>query len=367
MINDVELASVLPDVLQMFLPQRTRIAAIGRLGSGRINDTYLITIENRRPMVLQRINPTVFPDPVCIADNAAAVTAHLAAHRERDTGAERFPMIIAARDGASCVIDRHGNVWRAIEYVQGGVSHQVVQGGKQAFEVGRMLGRFHALLADFDGTVLCTPVPGFHDLPGYCRIFERALSRHRRQGSVLLTTCCEEVHRRLVDASGLVEAMRRGDIAECIIHGDPKCDNILFDRDSGQAVALIDFDTVSKGLLQFDLGDCLRSVCNVVGESPADLGGIMFDLDLCRQLLAGYRASGAMLPQGERHLIFRGVRLLTYELGVRFLTDYLAGDRYFKISDPDDNLQRAAVQFALLKRIEEQQGNIESLVDDVWK
>ena len=349
-----------------FLPATVRLQRIEQLGAGRINDTFLVFCSGHVPLVLQRINPDVFPDPVCIAENVGAVTAHLAQRRHRCTGDERFPRLLPARDGTSCAIDRDGGVWRVIEYVTGALSYPSVTSAARAFEVGRMLGRFHLLLGDFDAGLLCPPLPGFHDLPAYCRAWEQALAGSRRSASGGVRDCCRQVEQRLADADLLVRAHRRGELAQRLIHGDPKCDNVLFDQRTARSVALIDLDTVSPGLVLWDLGDCLRSVCNPAGEQQPNCRPGVFDLTLCRAVLAGYRASGADLSVVERQLLFQGVRLLTYELGVRFLTDYLAGDRYFKVDGPEDNLDRARIQFDLLAQIEHRQAAIETLVAGLW-
>jgi Ser/Thr protein kinase RdoA (MazF antagonist) len=353
-------------VLSSFLPETARVVQIGRLGAGRINDTFLVTLADHFPLVVQRINGDVFPDPICVAENVGAVTAHLTGRRQRSGTGERFPCLVAARDGASCAVDQDGGVWRVMEYISGAVSHRSVESTARAFEVGRMLGRFHRLVEDFDASVLCSPVPGFHDLPAYCLAWQRAATGHSRNESEAVRHCCRQVEQRLADADLLVRAHRRGELPWRLIHGDPKCDNVLFDRATGRAVALIDLDTVSPGVLLWDLGDCLRSVCNSAGERPTDGRSTAFELELCRAVLEGYRASGAALIKAERQLLFQGVRLLTYELAVRFLTDYLTGDRYFKIDSPEDNLDRARVQFELLAQIERQQAAIESLIAGVW-
>ncbi|MCB2217053.1 phosphotransferase enzyme family protein [Desulfofustis glycolicus] len=353
-------------VCASFLSPTARPPEIEPLGAGRINDTFLVSSSGHVPLVLQRINGDVFPDPVCIAENVAAVTAHLAGRRQQSGGDERFPRLVPARDGKSCAIDHDGAVWRVIEYVSGAVSYPLVTSADQAFEVGRMLGRFHLLLDDFDSGVLRPPLPGFHDLPAYCRGLEQTLAEPRRSASGAARDCCLQVEQRLVDADALVRAHQRGELVQRLIHGDPKCDNVLFDRSTLRAVALIDLDTVSPGLVLWDLGDCLRSVCNPAGERPPDRRPGKFHLDLCRAVLTGYRAGGADLSAAERSLLFQGLRLLTFELGVRFLTDYLAGDRYFKVEEPEDNLDRARVQFDLLAQIEHQQAGIEALVADIW-
>ncbi|MEE4165293.1 MAG: aminoglycoside phosphotransferase family protein, partial [Desulfocapsaceae bacterium] len=156
-------------------------------------------------------------------------------------------------------------------------------------------------------------------------------------------------------------ALDNGETFRRVIHGDPKIDNVLFAVDSGRAAALIDLDTVSPGIPACDIGDCLRSYCNVLGEDPSRPGDVVFDTDICKSMLDGYRASGVSFPAGERHLVYEGVKLLTYELGLRFLTDYLNNNRYFKVDEDDKNLRRAVVQFILLNSIEQQQETIKEI------
>ena len=159
-----------------------------------------------------------------------------------------------------------------------------------------------------------------------------------------------------LNISALEELIEEDEIRRRVIHGDPKCDNFLFDRRSGRALALIDLDTVSRGLVTVDIGDCLRSFCNPAGEKAHS--AISFDISICEQLLQSYLQT-FNLSHTERGLIYHGVRLLTYELGLRFFTDHLNDDRYFKITRKEENLQRAHVQSKLLESIEKQRSKIE--------
>jgi Ser/Thr protein kinase RdoA (MazF antagonist) len=170
-----------------------------------------------------------------------------------------------------------------------------------------------------------------------------------------------EAHREL--AGVLEEAADQGLISPRVIHGDPRLANLLFDRESGRAVALVDLDTVKPGLLHYDLGDCLRSCGNPVGDDPDNLDEVRFDLEVCRELLTGYLAeAGSTLSPADYELIYPAVRLLAFELGLRFFSDHLAGDLYFKTSRPGHNLYRAQVQFRVLASIEAQEGEIRAIV-----
>jgi Ser/Thr protein kinase RdoA (MazF antagonist) len=354
-------------LLQHYFTDPVEIVRSEVLGRGRIHDTYLVHHRNRPPLVVQRLNGSVFPDPVCVAENVALVGEHLVRRCTDRTDDFRVLRTLPARDGSFCVLSSAGEVWRILEYIDALPLTPALMGAPHAFEVGRILGRFHQLLSDFDAAHLCRPLPGFHDLPGYCRDYERALVQfpNRRSGDLL--ACCTLVKQRLGTASVFAEALARGDLVERVVHGDPKGDNVLFDRQAERAVALVDLDTVSLGVVPYDLGDCLRSLCNPAGERPTGGNRISFDLGLCRRLLTGYHVSGALLTEGERHYLYQGVRLVTFELGLRFLTDYLAGNRYFRVVHPEDNLRRALVQFELLHAIEKQQAAIESLVGEIWR
>ena len=349
-------------VLAAFIEQPDQVEAITVLGEGNINDTFLATVRNGPAIVVQRLNPKVFPDPRCVADNVALVSGHLAArrHGSPSSGNIRFPEVIETIDQQNWFGDRHGAVWRALSCLDQTLSYPRLSSPRQAIEVGRVLGCFHTLVRDFDTGLLCEGLPGFHDLKGYKNSYLKALGRHRRRTTITFSYCRTMVEDRLKEPS----VQDRGVTVSApvsVIHGDPKLDNFLFDSSSGEAVSLIDLDTVSAGLTAMDLGDCLRSLCNPAGEKGA-ASEVYFDCHNAALLLEGYGQT-ARLNDADRYLVYPGVRMLTYELGLRFFTDYLEGDRYFKVSRPDENLQRALVQFALLASIEAQRAAIEKAAE----
>ena len=365
-IEAAELARI-RSVLSSYFPDDTDSCRVARLGDGNINDTYLIEPPALGPIVLQRINAAVFPKPRWVAENVHAVTSHLAAKLLLEgTSSLLFPGCVPALDGTYSVTDDSKDTWRALTYIPDTSTQRSAPSAQQAYEGGRILGRFHHLLDDLEGSRLHPVLPGFHDLPGYVKQYEKAVADHGRSRSERLQACRDLIEPRLGEASLLEQKRVSGELRERVIHGDPKCDNILFSNRNGEAVALIDLDTVTAGLLQYDLGDCLRSFCNRAGERAKSPEDVVFDVSLCRRLLTGYRDSGAHMTSAERDHIFSGVRLLTLELGVRFLTDFLEGDRYFKITGPNDNLQRAYVQCRLLESIERQQEEIEGIALELW-
>lgn len=351
-------SSHLRSVLSGFFGERQRIGAIEGLGDGNINDTYLVTLDRRPSVVLQRLNGSVFPDPACVADNVALVGAYLGAQLSvNKAGCRtcRFIETLHSLEGSNYVKDQRGDVWRCLSYIDNGVVHPQAGDPQQAHEAGKVLGCFHALLEDFDTSLLCDPLPGFHDWESYKEYYLASNSSTRRLRGPESDYCRKVIEERL-DTPPLEEIAGPGLTSNRAVHGDPKCDNFLVNKATGTGVSLIDLDTVSSGLLAMDLGDCLRSFCNPAGEKATSK--VSFDVEVAARLLAGYRLI-TPLNKVDRYLVYHGVRLLTLELGLRFFTDYLNGDRYFKVTQPGDNLLRARVQLDLLLSIEEQRAALE--------
>ena len=318
-----------------------------RLGEGNINDTYLVK-GSGPSFVLQRINGHVFPRPELVAENFATVTAHLG-RRDRSLCPHWQDIrLIPTIDGSLFFRAGRGDIWRAQSYIDRTTTFSSIDTSGRAREVGWAVGTFHQLVADLPPTSLHETLPGFHVLAAYLDHFDRV--RHLRPGkpSPELRHCLGIVEKYRSGMDGLRRGEETGRLIPHIIHGDPKAANVLFDRDSDRAVCLIDLDTVRPGLLLYDIGDCLRSCCNREGEE-GDPEAVGFDADLAREILAGYSAgAGQLFTDRDRDCVFDAACLLSFELGLRFLTDYLDGNRYFKIEQADDNLHRALRQLNLL-------------------
>lgn len=331
------------------------------LGAGNINVTLLVTT-GRRSFVLQRINRQVFTDPIAVAENFARVTQHLADRQGQQGRGYQFAALLPTREGRAWYRDDSGEVWRAQSYLPG----RPLAGigcGEQAREIGLALGRFHHLIGDLAVDSLQEPLPGFHVLPGYLQEFDRLADRIEKIRDADLQKCLTVVERYRDLAPVLQQACEQGILARRLIHGDPKVDNFLFDTGQGRVLGLIDLDTVGPGLLHYDLGDCLRSCCNRGGEGGDPLQ-VRFDMDACRNFLSGYNLEmGGSLTRADREYIYEAVLLISYELGLRFLTDHLRGDTYFKVRREGENLQRALVQFTLVERIAEQEQNLRRLLE----
>jgi Ser/Thr protein kinase RdoA (MazF antagonist) len=335
------------------------IAPIERLGRGLINETFAVTTAAGR-FVLQRVNQRVFPHAEQIMANLAVLADHAARASAADL---RIPALVPARDGRPFLRTPAGDLWRLMEMIPDAVTLERIETPEQARELGRALGRFHRLTRDLDPARLGFTLPGFHYTPDY-------LARHLALRGLpawaaheeAVERCAAFIDARLGLASVLEDAVATRRIAPRVTHGDPKIDNILFHEGGGLALALIDLDTVQPGLIQHDLGDCLRSCCNRGGES-GDVQGVRFDLGTCGQVLAAYFAeTRGFLSDADIALCYDGIRLMPFELGLRFLNDHLEGDRWFHVGYRGQNLHKAMVQFALVADIESQEDALRSLI-----
>jgi Ser/Thr protein kinase RdoA (MazF antagonist) len=256
--------------------------------------------------------------------------------------------------------DSRGAFWRAQSYLPH-KSFRVLNGPGQARQVGKTLAKFHRLVSDLDVRLLHDPLPGFHNLPGYLEEYDHELKKIKPETGRQFHSCLATIEHYRKRATTLEDAKRAGILSLQPIHGDPKADNFLF-GDHEEALGLLDLDTVAKGLVHYDLGDCLRSCCNRTGEADKTLHPVTFDLELCQAVLSGYFSEpDKQLKKEEASFIFDGVLLICFELGVRFFTDYLRGNRYFKVLQDDDNLLRAFKQFQLTDDIARQEQEIRAM------
>ena len=344
-----------------------QVSAIRPHGRGLINDTFVVTTDAGRQAILQRINRHVFPRPERIMENLRTLADHIRGHQASDSASGRelrLPRMLRARDGNDFVVDTQGRFWRAMEFIENTRSFETITDTAKAEEVGFALGRFHALLHDLDPARLHQTLPGFHNAPAYFARFLRASARPRNvSASTELLHALAFVEARWNLTRVLEQAKREGKLAIRPIHGDTKLSNFLFNVESGRAISLIDLDTVQPGLIHCDIGDCLRSCANPAGESPEDVAAVRFDLDIGHAVLKHYFSEAhAFLTPHDHRYIYDAIRLIPFELGLRFLTDHLEGDRYFKIERPGQNLRRALVQFALTSSIERNEERVRSLI-----
>ncbi len=347
------------------------IAQIQPLGNGNINDTFLVTLAPPATgkFVLQRINTQVFSNPDLVMQNMRVLGEHIQQQLQQAPLVGRrweVPHIQCSRTGQDCWRDAQGDCWRAISYIEASEAVEMLTTRDQAQEVGYALGLFHRLLSNLSPTHLADTLVGFHITPGYWQHYEQILAGCARPDTPEVAFCHQFVRDRAPGVTVLETAKTQGKLPLRPIHGDPKVNNVMFDQRTGQAVALVDLDTVKPGLVHYDIGDCLRSGCNPLGEETPQWEAVRFELDLAAPLLHGYLDQArAFLTAADYAYLYDAIRLLAFELGLRFLTDYLAGNVYFKVAYPEHNLARALVQFKLTESIEAQASQLHTLIQDL--
>jgi len=351
------------------------LASIRPTGSGNVNDTYLAVFRthfSEERIIIQRVNRRVFSHPEWIMENMSILTnyCHKQLQAESETADRiwQLPRIVPCRNGQDYFCDEEGGFWRALTLIASATSYDVAQSEEHAFEVGTVLGQFHRLVSGMNPLSLRDTLPGFHETPGYLEQYDEVLQRMDAQALIDRSLEVRNLQRFVEERRGLAYVLQKaigsGELNMRLIHGDPKVSNIMIDDDTGKGTAIIDLDTAKPGLIHYDFGDGLRSLCNREGEETGELSRVVFDLDLCAAFVRGYMVHARdFLTANDRNYLYDSIRLITFELGLRFFQDYLAGNLYFKVQSPEQNLQRAKIQFKLCESIETRKRQILAVLD----
>lgn len=324
-------------------------------GSGHIHETWLVrTQENNLPdYLLQRINRMVFENVKALMDNIQKVTDHLAErdkHHRGMAGHRKFPLLIRTLNSSPFYKDQSNACWRLFEFIPDTAPYERPVNSEQAFEAGAIIADFHLQLAGLKDA-LHTIIPRFHDLDLRLDQFSQACHHDRlnrcaqiKDGMDMITTC-------LPLLEPLRKVFREKGIPLRVTHNDTKFNNILFDRDH-HAVSLIDLDTVMPGYIHFDYGDAIRVLANTAMEDEPDTGNVSFHFPFFEAFTRGYiQTACEFITHEERRWLHLAPAYMTLIIGLRFLTDHINGDRYFRISREGHNLDRARVQFAFLQEL----------------
>ena len=338
------------------------IATVTPISGGHINDSYRVETRAEhgaaRSYLLQRLNPRVFPRPGLVMENVARVARHLARR------AARYPALVPAQDGRDWITAASGDVWRMFVFVQGATVRQRVQSPADAGAAGRAFGEFLRLLADAPPPLHET-IPGFHDTRARFAQLDaaRGADACHRVSDALPEITALQAERALADV--LPPLLASGAVPVRAVHNDAKIGNVLLDERTGAPLCVIDLDTVMPGSALYDFGDLVRSVTSPSPEDEEDLTRVGARLPLFAALTHGYlEAAGNVLSHPERELLGFAGRLITLEQAVRFLTDHLAGDRYYRISRPGHNLIRCRAQLALFRSLTDQAAALERIVTE---
>ncbi len=339
-------------------------------GSGHINDTYCGSFDQagllRIRYILQRINTNVFRTPVELMENIARVTRHSlerlleAGHPEAH---RRTLTCIPAIDGKPYAVDSLGNYWRVYPFIERATGHDEIETNEQAFQAAKAFGNFQKLAADLGGERLHETIPNFHNTPKRLEALEAAIEADPMNRAIGLRSEIDFVLSRAADCSRITDLIATGVIPERVTHNDTKLNNVLLDDRTAEGVCVIDLDTTMPGSALYDFGDMVRTATPTTREDSTDLRNLDLRLDRFEALVGGYlAAAGSFLIAAEvENLAFSG-KLLTLECGIRFLTDFLMGDVYFKIKHPGHNLDRCRNQFAFVAAIEKRLPEMEKVV-----
>lgn len=350
-----------------------QIEGIDPFGGGHINDTYLVRLtRDGSPCqyILQRINHTIFRDPVALMDNVIRVTEHIYRKTAEHTPtlAARQLRVIRTRDKAGCYQCPAGNYWRMYNWIEGTISYDMLDNPAQAFEAARMFGAFQKMLSDLPGGPLYETIPDFHHTPKRLEAFMEVLGKDPCNRAAQVKEEIAFVQKHADICGVLVNLQKKGQIPVRVTHNDTKINNVLFDRVTEKGVCVIDLDTVMPGLSLYDVGDMVRTATCPAAEDERDLSKVYLDLALYEPIARGFavEAEAFYTPTEKTYLAFAG-ELITFEQMIRFLADYLAGDVYYKIARPEHNLDRARTQMKLIQSMHQQREQMHRITEAIWR
>ncbi len=342
--------------------------------SGHINATYRATFEagdgSLHRYILQRINEKVFKDPLAVMRNVECVTRHInwkVLRVKKDLGGQTLNLY-PGRGGRFWVSGPGGGIWRCYNCIEGCHTYDIVENTRQAYQAARAFGSFQDLVSDLPADELEETIPDFHHTrKRYRRLMQVAESDPcGRAGSVAAEL--EFVRRQEGEVDRVLHGLASGEIPQRITHNDTKINNVMIDEETDEAVCVIDLDTVMPGSVLYDFGDLVRTAVSPAAEDERDLSKVALRMPMFEALVEGYLDSAKeFLNEAEVGLLAFSGKLITLEVAMRFLTDHLEGDVYFKTKRPDHNLERCRTQLKLVEEFDAHLPEMEKFVRKVWR
>jgi len=343
------------------------VVAAERYGSGHINDTFKVCLSQAGTPVnyiLQRINHTIFKQPGQLMENILRVTEHqrLKLGDPDDMDASRRSLtVVSARDGLPYV-RAEGSWWRLYLFIEKARTWDRIESNRFAYEAARAFAGFQNQLADLPAPRLHETIPDFHHTPRRIERLDQVIAEDSHGRAAQVQPEIDFVNRRRAECARLIRRWEAGEIPERITHNDTKINNVMLDDASGKGVCVIDLDTVMPGLALYDFGDMVRSAAAASAEDERDLSQAGTRIEVFEALVQGYLSEAGFLNEAEREELAFSGRLITMTIGIRFLTDYLSGDTYFRTHREGQNLDRCRVQFQMVRSMEAQAAAMEALV-----
>lgn len=333
------------------------IVSFKQLASGHINDTYFVETSKNTFFILQQINSGVFKDVPGLINNKVLISSHLQDKNKHLPPVElrrRVLSFIKTLKGANYHKDSDGNYWNLMIYIQDSITYETVSSELVAYEGGKLMGDFLNLTGDFDPTKLIDVIPNFHDMSFRFSKFNDSLTIASKS-RLLKSNKYIDLVNALKDEMHIIENLKAtGDIKLRVTHNDTKISNILFDLNK-KGLCVIDTDTVMPGIVHYDFGDAIRTICNTAAEDEKDLSKVKFNINYYKAYVKGFlEEMKPELTPLEINYLPLGAKTMIFIMGLRFLTDYLNNDIYYKTSYPEHNLNRCKNQFKLLESLTEQ-------------
>lgn len=342
-------------------------------GNGHINDTFLLTIKQQEeevPYIFQRINQDVFLKPEEVMENIDGVTSFLRKKILEEGGdVQRETLnLVHTKDGKCYYRDKNGNYWRCYRFIQDSFCYDQADTPEVFYESGVAFGHFQKMLADYPAVTLYETIENFHNTKNRFTIFKKALEADVLGRAAFVKKEADFILEREDFASVLEDKKQRGEFPIRVTHNDTKLNNIMMDKKTGKGLCVIDLDTVMPGLSVHDFGDSIRFGASTAAEDEKDLSKVACDLHLFELYTKGFlEGCGGKLTKMETDHLVTGAIIMTLECGIRFLTDYLQGDTYFKIHYEGQNLDRARTQLKLVSDMEQKRARMEAIVDKYVK
>ena len=339
--------------------------------SGHINSTYLVYFDNnrnRKDYILQKINKYVFKKPEEVMENIMAVTSYISQKVSAcgESSESKTLNFYYSKNNKPFVIDEDGDYWRLCDYIHNTTGFDVTEDLDIIEECGKGFGEFQCLLADFSAEKLNITIPHFHNTPNRYKIFKQSLELNASRRASFVKDEIESYLALEELVSKMYHMQQSGELKLKVTHNDTKCNNVLIDKNTKKFLCVIDLDTVMPGLLGNDFGDAIRFVANTSAEDEPDLSKVNIDFDKFTAFATGFvKMLGTTLTKQEKDTLVLGAITMTVECGLRFLTDYIDGDKYFRVEYSEHNLVRARCQLKLAKSMIENQEKLNQIINNI--